>query len=386
MATDKEFSLPDLITSVWISGQLKDEYESKFEYGKSVEQLDYNVQIRNKPKSDFFGDWSDGDLFVPTGSTKTLSPWTYNYRRIIIDGTLTGDSYGTYVLRGNSEVSINWDIDFSSIAYSYESASSAISTYFGSLTTGVTWQGWTGGGSDYVWAAAWWVWQSGYGGGWRWGFVQWTPSNISWGAGGSGGTANNPWGGQILMNQTLLTNGYGWNAAWSSWGGGGGGAMNFTWATFTTAQSGTGWVATEWANGSAWEASFLSNLTAGTALLGGWGGGGGSPWANGANLVCYFSNLSWSGTISTNWHNWYSGGAGWAGNNGNSGGGGWGGGWLWGALAVYYTWDASSITTSNTAWSGGTGGTYGWPWTWPVGNNWSAWTSGTKTIVDVSAL
>lgn len=44
------------------------------QFGLNVAPLDYNNQIRNKPTNPIYGDGSDGDLIVPTGATKTLSP------------------------------------------------------------------------------------------------------------------------------------------------------------------------------------------------------------------------------------------------------------------------------------------------------------------------
>ena len=46
----KANTLPSLITTTGVDKvSTTSNYEDKFEYGKSIEQIDYDVQIRNKP-------------------------------------------------------------------------------------------------------------------------------------------------------------------------------------------------------------------------------------------------------------------------------------------------------------------------------------------------
>lgn len=132
MAEPKEAKFQSVITTTGVGSSSTDSYQKDFTYGKTVEQLDYNVQIRNKPANPAFGTGTDGDLYVPAGVTTTLSPGTYNYRRIIVEatGTLTGNATGTYVLKSSAETAINGTVDFSGLGFSYEATASDIATAF----------------------------------------------------------------------------------------------------------------------------------------------------------------------------------------------------------------------------------------------------------------
>ena len=290
-----------------------------------------------------FGNWSDWDVTINSGTTTLSKDMYYNNLTITSPWILNTNWYRVFVswtFSGNGTISRNWNNWWSASWWTWWSAGTTLGQWSLNMeksawawanspangSAGIAWSAWTSSNpsmTNISWVA-WWAWWSAAFWWWAWWSAgtstRWSSYNTYWFA----------YAMHLATAQLLPTALSYWSIA-SSWGW-------WSWAT----------------NGSV------------SATWWGWWWGGGNGWF--VRIASKIWNFIW--TITATWGNWWNWGNAavswiwWA---------GWGWWWGWGnwgiILRMYYEL-LNDCTKILTWWTG-------WAWGALAGNgsNWSAWTN-----------
>ena len=357
---------------------------------ETKEQIELWKEVKNNTTNPLFWTWSDWDLVVPLWTTYNLDSWIYNFRKIIIEWTLTTASTSwDIVIKSQYTSIINWSIDFSWKETSYRWSNTIYTSVWEIFNIWATWQWWNWWNwyNLGAWFWLWWTAQNGYWWWWAWWpwsnapsypiWWNWTNWWIPW-----------VWWASKSNSYTSATVDVVWNNAtwlwawwwWWFW------VSSYTWSIaswFWWVTDPTIWTWQDW-----WAGSYIRSSWFCSAWW--WGGWWWRYWYNWLNTFLYLNNILWNWSIKTNWENGKNGWSWWAGANyswlwawTNYWWSGWWWWWWWSswALWVFYIWDISWLTFQNNVWNWWLWWSWAVWWSW-----WLAWWISTKIIKDISTI